>query len=627
MATVDPAVARVRRPEAVGPPEDAASSSGGAALWELVLETQAGERYFRSWLELLARGLDGLRRALLILGPADRGPYPSAAFWPEDQQPTKELLDAAEAALRKRSDVVLASGPEGAREGGLVAHPLLHQGRLHGAVVLDLAPPGRRDAALEQLRWGTGWLFASFETDRAAAETRVANRFESVLQLLAAALEHQRFQGAATAFATELATLLHCDRVAVGVAKRGKVQLRALSHSASFSKKTNLVRAIEAAMAEAIDCAGPVTYPVPEGQPRDLVDHEELGRRYGSTAICSIPLVQGEEICGVLTLERSGDEPFDGEALQLCEAAAALAGPILDLRRREDRWTVVKAAEALGVHLRHLLGPDHVALKLATAAVTAMALFLGFANGEYRVTADVVLEPEVLQAAVAPFDGYITESHVRPGDVVDAGAVLAALDDRDLLLERTKWSSQHAQHAKQYRQALAERDAAQVEILSAAMQEAQAELERIDELLSRTRLLAPFAGVVVAGDLSQRLGTPISRGDVLIEVAPLEAYRVVLEVDERDIAHVAVGQSGQLVLTSLPQAPVEFEVVKLTPVASAEEGRNFFRVEARLHDEVPGLRPGVEGVAKVEVGERRLVWIWTHDFVDWLRLAAWSWLP
>ena len=41
----------------------------------------------------------------------------------------------------------------------------------------------------------------------------------------------------------------------------------------------------------------------------------------------------------------------------------------------------------------------------------------------------------------------------------------------------------------------------------------------------------------------------------------------------------------------------------------------------------PGLRPGMEGIGKVVVGERSLLWIWTHGFFDWLRLALWNWMP
>ncbi len=47
----------------------------------------------------------------------------------------------------------------------------------------------------------------------------------------------------------------------------------------------------------------------------------------------------------------------------------------------------------------------------------------------------------------------------------------------------------------------------------------------------------------------------------------------------------------------------------------------------RVEAATAALRPGLEGVAKIEVGRRRLVWIWTHELFDWIRLWAWSWWP
>ena len=62
-------------------------------------------------------------------------------------------------------------------------------------------------------------------------------------------------------------------------------------------------------------------------------------------------------------------------------------------------------------------------------------------------------------------------------------------------------------------------------------------------------------------------------------------------------------------------------------MAVAEEGSNHFLIEAQLADADAHLRPAIEGVAKIDVGRRRLLWIWTHDAVNWLRLALWKWLP
>jgi hypothetical protein len=66
---------------------------------------------------------------------------------------------------------------------------------------------------------------------------------------------------------------------------------------------------------------------------------------------------------------------------------------------------------------------------------------------------------------------------------------------------------------------------------------------------------------------------------------------------------------------------------KITPVTLAEEGRNSFRVEARLSEPGLQLRPGMEGVAKINSGRRPMAFIWMHPVVDWLRLAAWKYLP
>jgi len=68
-------------------------------------------------------------------------------------------------------------------------------------------------------------------------------------------------------------------------------------------------------------------------------------------------------------------------------------------------------------------------------------------------------------------------------------------------------------------------------------------------------------------------------------------------------------------------------VERVTPISTAEDGRNYFRVEAALEEPVATLRPGMQGIAKIDAGDRRLLWIWTHELIDWLRLSTWTWLP
>jgi Tfp pilus assembly protein, pilus retraction ATPase PilT len=306
---------------------------------------------------------------------------------------------------------------------------------------------------------------------------------------------------------------------------------------------------------------------------------------------------------------------------------AALIGPALELKRQHDRSLPFKIWESSRRQIGKVIGAGHVGLKLILLLATAVGALLFTTTGDFRVASKALLEGEVQRVAVAPFQGYVKTAPVRAGDIVKTGQVLATLQDRDLQLERLKRLNEREQLVKEHRQALAERNAPKAEIVTAQLRQVQAQLDLAADKLLRTQVVAPFAGVVVSGDLSQQLDAPVEEGKVLFEIAPLDTYRIVLQVDERDIGHVAVGQSGDLLLSALPHDLLPFKVEKITPVSTAHEGRNFFRVEGRFSTKPSQLRPAMEGVGKISIDRRLLVWIWTHDAVEWLRLKLWAWLP
>jgi len=203
--------------------------------------------------------------------------------------------------------------------------------------------------------------------------------------------------------------------------------------------------------------------------------------------------------------------------------------------------------------------------------------------------------------------------------------VLAELAQDDLRLEQQKWGSELAQHENNAAAALARADRAQFVVNQARADEARAQLDLASRQLERTRIVAPFDGVVIAGDLTQNLGAPVQRGETLLTIAPDQQFRLLIEVDERDINDVRIGAQGRLALGALIGRSLEFEVVRVTPMASTRDARNFFEAEGKFDGTPQDLRPGLQGVAKIDAGSRTLAWIWTHRFFDWLRLTAWSW--
>jgi RND family efflux transporter MFP subunit len=593
------------------------------------------EEFCQSWLELQCRLITGVDDALVVLQKPGIETFAPLAFWPESKRERPQLGQVIERVLREgrglleplTGAVALAQRPD-----YLMAYPVRLDGQIRGVVGVQVAwrDDAQLQAAMRHLQWGAGWLEVLLR--RYADPMEAARlRLNAMLQLSAAFLAQHEFRDAATALVTDLASRLGCDRVVLASLERGALHIEAVSHASQFDRQANLLGATIGAMTEALDQREPVVFPAEadkETRPVVTLSHAELAQASGAGGIATFPLLSGERQVGVLTLERAHGLRFDAASVQLLEGMAAMLGPLLELKRKQARGLGAHFVESARGFWARLVGPGHAGFKLAATLLGALALFLSFATGTYRVSADARVEGEVQRVITAPFQGYVRESTVRAGDAVRRGQVLARLDDRDLQVERTRLSAQREQLTQQYRDAMSRQERAQVRIASAQIAQAEAQLAMVEEQLARTEILAPFDGVVVSGDLTQSLGAPLERGQVMLEVAPLDAYRVVLQVDERDIAELKLGQKGSLALASMPGERYAFSVLKITPVSTAKEGRNLFRVEADLGTNAGSrLRPGMEGAAKIEVDERKLGWIWTRRLVDWVRLKSWAWLP
>ncbi len=612
----------------------------GPPHWSGLADAGNEAVFCSAWLSSQCTRISGIIAGLLMMPPPAKGLTVTSTSWPRRNPYVEDLLRLAERASSERRTVVLPARMEPDTSlqpvGLLVALPLGSASQPVAVVAVALAAGSSATLApenvAEQLRWGAGWLEALPWAQRSKDVSTDIARAASSLDFLAAIGEQPRLQGMAIAVANDLAARLRCDRVSVGIIRRnGSIRLRAISHSASFKGQGRLVDATENAMEEALDQRTSVAHPpLPSTERAVTMAHRALTEiiRVQGTSLISVVMADGKgELVGAITFERHRNELFDKEALQLAEAIAALLGPIVGLQLRANRLLAGRAIDRVDDGIISLFGPRRPGLKLAAIGVIALALFLALAKGEHRVTAKSVLEGEVQRAAVAPFDGFIRSAAIRAGDTVKAGDVLAALEDRDLILERAKWRAERDKLVQKQREVRAKHDRTNLVILDSQIRQAEAQLALAEEKLSRARILAPFDAIVVSGDLSQMLGSPVERGKTLFELAPLDSYRLIIHVDERDVRYVAMGQSGTVAFAGVPWTPLRMTLSKITPVTVAEEGRNSFRIEARLAELGPQLRPGMEGVAKIETGQRSLVWIWTRAVVEWLRLVAWKYLP
>jgi hypothetical protein len=604
------------------------------ALWQKLYTSGTDKEFCFNWLDLQCSMMHDVHCAAVYLDPEAGSPYSPAASWPQKDQPLNRFAGTVQRVLSEGKCIATLEGDpqrsaEDENRSFLLGCPFRIETKRQGVAVFQVRPASERELqiAMRQVQWGKAWLESLFKfCDGAKPHEPLSRRLMTVFDVVAAALEESGSKAAATVAVTELATRIGCERVSLGFTRKNRTTIAAVSHSSQFGQKMNLVSSIADAMDESIDQGSTVLYPAAAGR-KEVIQlcHAALASLHGSRSILTVPFLDADgQGYGAVTFERETEKPFSSNTVLLCEAAAALLGPILKEKELNDRPLHSKAAIHFSDRFRKLFGPGAPAVKLVFCCLAGLLLFLAVASGDYRVSAMSVLEGTVQRSVIAPFDGYLYEAPVRAGDIVMQDQVMAGLDKRDLLLQRLKWASQQKQLALEFSKALAKSEIAESKIIREQMSQAESELSLLDAQIARARILAPFDGIIIAGDWSQSIGAPIERGQTLFQIAPLDSYRVMLEVAEGDIDQVAAGQEGELVLNAIPGTPYAFRVEKITPVTTTREGNNFFLVEGSILQESKKLRPGMQGYGKIYIARRKMIWIWTHDLIDWMRIWFWT---
>lgn len=521
-----------------------------------------------------------------------------------------------------------------------------------GVITLLIEPRSRAalqtTTALVEVLAGYTLLHA---TRQQLKRTRAATAsLDLAARLIAALNTAPTFKGAALQLVNDLARQVRADRVALGWVKgigaSGAIRAVALSDTEHIDRRMAMVQKIEAAMDECLDQEQPVVYPLPpaEGPQADVLlstaithAHRELAASDARLKVASLPLRDGDKVVGVVTIESTAEGPADIAALELLQAALDLVAPVLIIKRSDDRTLPARALISARKTGAWLVGPKHTAWKLAGLALFLVLVAATVVHVPYRVEAPMELLPRTRFIIAAPFDGFIgaVPENIAAGRKVKKGETLLEMDTRDILLQIT-----HAQ--AELDQATKEADAnlrasrVEPERLGAARQaeerakQAKAKLALARHMLERATVVAPIDGTIIAGDLSDKVGAAVRTGEVLFQVAPLDDMVVVARLSDRDIALVhAEGEEGgptvgEVATKANPARGYNIVVERIVPLAQAKDGRNVFEVRARFTEPVrDALRPGMEGFAHFDTGNRSLIWIGSRRILDQLRLWLW----
>jgi RND family efflux transporter MFP subunit len=445
--------------------------------------------------------------------------------------------------------------------------------------------------------------------------------FSQALEILAATNVPTRFLAVAMVLVNELASRHRCLRVSVSWVRGPYLRVVAISGTDKFEKRMSAVQKLEAAMEESRDQDEEIAWPLLPDTDVIARDHRVYVEQENVAALLTVPVRVAGEVRGVIALER--EEVFtEYDALALRVIADQVARRLDDLHGH-DRWFGARWAAATRHELANFLGPKHTWIKAAAIAGALLLAFSIFVPLPYRVNASFIVRADALMHLPAAYDGYIGEVNVRPGDLVNSGALLVQLDRSDLRVELASALAERQRYSSEAEKAEAERKLSDLRAARALEAQAQARVDLINYRLDRSSLLAPFAGVVVEGDLRERIGAPVKAGDVLLKISQLKGLYVEMKVPERDVDLIADSTRAEVAFNTRPEDTFGVKINRIEPAATVDPEGNIFVVRGTLEDGAEWLRPGMSGVAKIETGTRSLLWICTHRLVDFLRLKLW----
>jgi multidrug resistance efflux pump len=636
---------------------DISSESASARLASLVRLGGTADQFWPHYLQAVAQALSA-RRVLLLVSSVGR-PWQARAQWPvrgNDQpgdvdwtlalvaevrngQPRLRrnadkqlalvmtpLADATESGAQVLAVVALDIGTETWDESGLLAWAALaewipSQWSMNMALS-GQAPQSGASPDASHVASGAVSAIDPAQVTTQSAQDR-AQTLHDVMRLAIRLQEEKRFLAMAMAMCNELALRFACERVSLGWVDRHDLKLTAVSHVEHFDPKSQATRSLEAVMDEALAQESVLVYPPEPGTDPVLRAHQAYCEKVGATCITTVPLLHAETVMAVLCLERQAGTLTAAQLWELQLIADAVARWQHTLHD-QDRWFGARWWAALNRQAGQIFKPSHTALKLTAITVTVLLALLSLTSWPYRVDASLAIRSQDLLFMPAPFDGYLRKVNVHVGEQVAEGAVLVELDTRDLTLEASMAEADLLRHSRDSEKSMAAHQLAEMQIAAARAQQSASRLEMIRYQLENAQVRAPYAGVVIEGDLKKNLGAPVRKGDLLLKLAQTSQAYIELEIDQAYIHDVKVGSRAEFALVGRPQDRFDITVSRIDPAAVNRDGRTFYVARADVDGTFePHWRPGMGGTAKIDVGLRSPLWIMTQRTVRFLREFFW----
>ena len=235
---------------------------------------------------------------------------------------------------------------------------------------------------------------------------------------------------------------------------------------------------------------------------------------------------------------------------------------------------------------------------------------------EYPVACTATVQPSRQRIVAAPFEATLLATHFKPGETVQQGDQLVEFDGRPLRLELEAVEAEMQQVAKRRDVELATGKIADSQQSKLKHRQLSRERDLIKSRLAQLSIASPVTGAVISGELDQYIGSPLTTGQTMVEVAPLDEMVIEIEIPDHEIDLVAVGNEAKLRINGVAGQAIRTPIDTIYPSAEIRDDRNIFVARLRIDNPDLTLRPGMKGKATIYGPRRPLVWSWVRGLYE-----------
>lgn len=405
--------------------------------------------------------------------------------------------------------------------------------------------------------------------------------------------------------------------VALRPASRVTARLTCVSGVGDFDRSAPQSTKLEAALNETLVRSELTTYPVLNDRDRHQhLAHKRAVETCGVDAVVSIPLTDEDgQVVGSVMLGGAG-RLLRMQTRNVIAACQTPVGNAIATVIRTEGGMVSRISRRFRRLAASQKGITALAILIALVAVMLMP-------APYHIPCRCRIEPVVRRHCLAPYDGLLENTFVEPGDIVREGDRMARMQGRELRLEL-------ASVAAEYQQASKERDMHTSEMAVAKSLLSELEMEKLaakEQLLSyrldNLEIRSPVDGVVLDGSLDRRVNYPVSVGQAIYEIAPMESMRIEVAVPAEEINHVRVDMDVEVRMDGMAGSPIRGRILHIWPRSEVREEQNVFIAEVVVSNIDGQLRPGMEGAVRIVGDHHPIGWNLCHR--AWERVITRVW--